>query len=102
MSEEQKKAAADKAAADKADYDKVVKFGVYKLLELRTKEGKFTRVDELKEAEKAIKEVSGLKAKKTQTIRKGGANITVIKGYPVSDFFSSQFSEAQKKIYFTK
>jgi len=101
---EQEKKIEDKAAAvaAKAEFDKVKRFGVYSLLKIRTKKGKFTRDEELKEAENAIKGIEGLKAKKTQTIRKGGACVTVIKGYPVSNFFSSQFTSEQKKIYFVK
>ena len=85
------------------DFKKVGAFtSLYMAKKLKKKGFKFKREDELKAAEVEVNNIEGLKAKEDRTIICKGVKLTIIKGYPVSNYFSSLFTEAQKKQYFVK
>jgi hypothetical protein len=110
MSEQKEKAAAKaekpvekKSSPEKlqADFKAVDEFGKLWLEKDQSKE-KFKRHDELEAAEKAMKNVKGPKAKKSQKLWNNRVQLTIVKGYPVSEKFAELFNEKQKKQYFTK
>lgn len=102
LTPEQKKAAEAKAA--RADFDTVGEFGARWMEKDRAKKGTYKKERQLKldEVEKKAKAVKGLKAKKTQTLTNRGTKLIMVKGYPVSEYFASLFTDAQKEQYFTK
>lgn len=82
------------------DFKAAETFGKLWLEKERSKEGTFKKNEELEAAEKAMKDVKGLKAVKSQTLWCKRVKLTIIKDYPVSEKFEALFTDKQKKQYF--